>query len=146
MWFGIYAAIYLGFLIGFVVVLASDSAKSSLETRVWLTVGWSVIGLLVLFVTARFATAGVFVGETGIRVRNPLQTPHLMWDDIERFELRRVSAFFPCVCIVVLRDGSEFRAIGIRASNGRVYNDRAPAQHLVDELNGALRRARPTAP
>src|SRR3954464_11850899 len=72
MWFGIYAAIYVGFLIAFLVVLTSDSDKTSVATRIWWTVGWGVIGLLVLVVSARFATAGVLTDKSGIRIRMPL--------------------------------------------------------------------------
>jgi hypothetical protein len=141
-WVGIYGAIYAGFLIALLVVLTSDSAKTSVVTRISWTVGWGVIGLLLLAVSVRFATAGVLTDESGIRIRNPLMTPRLLWQDIERFELRFVSPLFPCVCVVVLRDGSKFTAIGIRASAGRMYNDPAPAQELVDDLNAMLRATR----
>lgn len=57
-----------------------------------------------------------------------------------------ISQYFPCVCVVFLRDGSTFTAIGIRAAtHGRMYNDPAPAQAMVDELNAMLRARRDRA-
>jgi hypothetical protein len=79
--------------------------------------------------------------SSGVEVRNFVASRSISWREIERFTVGPFQ-LLPAVCIILLRDGSSYRAGAIQAPNltrGRTVNG---ATRLVDALNQRLGEAR----
>jgi hypothetical protein len=136
-----FVGVYLFIASGSVISLSSNHRAGSSSIWIPAVCASVVLGMAAAFFAARTATAGIFTDDDGIRIRNPFMTARLLWSDIDRFELREEGRH-PSICVIILRDGSVFRALGIRAAKGWLRSNTGPAQELVDGLNAELTAAR----
>ena len=120
----------LFFVASFVNAAARDGS--------WAAVG--VIAALSAFCLLRLARAGVYAGEDGIRVLNPLRTVRVPWEHVLRFTFKPHKGF-PGLGFVELIDGREIQIWGIQARSSTVAATRIPEQ-VVAELNERLARER----
>jgi hypothetical protein len=120
----------LFFLASLVNALASDGTWPSVV----------MVGLLSLFCLTRLARAGIYAGDDGIKVVNPLRTVRVPWGHILRFTLKPRRGF-PAVAFVELIDGREIQVWGIQSRSGTVPAKRIP-QVEVDKLNERLAAVR----
>jgi hypothetical protein len=134
---GLFVFIFGG---GIISVATEHSAGSSGRTIPVICV-LAVLGIVHVFFAVRSATAAVFTDDEGVRVRNTFTTLRLLWDDIDRFELRGEGREARA-CVLILRDGSEIKAHGISSGYRWFPTSTSPAPDLVDALNAELRATR----
>lgn len=118
----------------FVASLVNAAARDG----TWAAVG--VVGALTLFCLLRLARAGVYAGDEGIRVLNPLRTVRVPWDHVLRFTLKPHKGF-PAVAFAELIDGREIQIWGIQSRSPSVAAKRIP-EEVVAALNERLTRER----
>jgi hypothetical protein len=89
--------------------------------------------LLAWFIVFRWARAGVFVVQDGVRILNPFKTTAVAWQDIRCF---RVGAhgIWSNVGIVELSDGREIVLLGICVPNPLTRPTNKTAEALVSDL------------
>jgi hypothetical protein len=95
-------------------------------------------------VAAGFLRVGVcdaFYDDRGLRVRNPLRTISVPWDQIESFSLSR-KGFTWGTAAVRRRDGKEIRIWAIQKPNASTRPNNTNAEELIDALNERLAAAR----
>lgn len=88
------------------------------------------LGPILLFVIR----TGLWITDTGIRVRNPLSSYDLAWTQIKGFRIGRHGAFSKCLLIDTL-DGQTRYAFAVQVANLSLKN---PEKHFVANLNQAL--------
>jgi hypothetical protein len=96
----------------------------------------AVIVALSVFVFFRLARAGVYAGEDGIRVVNPLATIHIPWEHLVRFTARPQGGF-PLMGFAQRVDGTEVQLWGVQARSGSTGAKRV-VEELVAQLNERL--------
>lgn len=116
----------LFFLGSLVNAIASDGTWTSV----------AIVAALSLFCLLRLARAGVYAGDDGIRVLNPLRTQKVPWDHVLRFTVK-ASKGFPAVGFAELIDGREIQIWGIQARSGSAVARRVP-EAVVAALNERL--------
>jgi hypothetical protein len=85
-------------------------------------------------VAAGFLRVGVcdaFYDDRGLRVRNPLRTISVPWDQIESFSLSR-KGFTWGTAAVRRRDGKEIRIWAIQKPNASTRPNNTNAEELID--------------
>jgi hypothetical protein len=80
-----------------------------------------------------FARAALVTSDAGIRIRNPLSTVVIGWDEVDGFRIGR-RGVLSAVCIVDLTDGSSRSAFGIQVPRARA-TARSKEQQIIDQLN-----------
>ncbi len=120
----------LFFLASLVNALASDGTWPSVV----------MVGLLSLFCLTRLARAGIYAGDDGIKVVNPLRTVSVPWGHILRFTLKPHKGF-PAVAFAELIDGREIQIWGIQSRSNTPAAKKVPQQE-VDRLNERLATVR----
>jgi hypothetical protein len=95
--------------------------------------------VLAWFIVFRWARAGVFVVQDGVRILNPLKTIAVAWQDIRCF---RVGAhgIWSKIGIVELSDGREIVLLGICAPNSLTRPTNKIAESLVSDLEKVRHR------
>jgi Bacterial PH domain len=97
-------------------------------------------GTCICAISSRLALAGVFVQNTGIRVRNLFNAFTLRWDEIEKFNIGR-SGVLGAVCRIHTHDGKTLRAFGIQESHLATVGSSHPAVEIAEALNQELAEA-----
>ena len=121
-----------------VLFFCASAVNAAVNGGGWVPVG--VVGALSLFCLLRLARAGVYAGDDGIRVLNPLRTVRVPWDHVLRFTLKPHKGF-PALGFVELIDGREIQIWGIQSRSSSVVAKRIP-EAVVGELNERLARER----
>ncbi len=98
----------------------------------WMMAAWG-IGMVVLF----SVRTSVWITPSAVRVRNPMRTLDLRWDQIRAFRLGRYKVL-PAALIIDLVDGSRRYAWAIQLSNVSMGNPNAWEHRLVKQLNELL--------
>ena len=125
-----------------VVFAAGSAAAAAIRGSGWVAVGF--VCALSIFVLLRLARAGVYAGEDGITIVNPLQTRRVAWGELLRFSLRPHGGF-AAVGFAELRDGTRVQIWGLQARTSSTASKRIP-QQIVDALNERLMSERARAP
>jgi hypothetical protein len=103
----------------------------------------AVIVAMSTFVYLRLARAGVYAGEEGIRVVNPLRTVEVPWPHLIRFTARPHRGF-PLIGFAQRVDGTEVELWGVQARSGSSGAKRV-VEDVVKQLNEHLAQVRASA-
>jgi hypothetical protein len=130
----VFAGCFVAFGVG--AAIQSEAAGSPYLGLLWLGATWSIAAFLGL----RMARLDVIVEADGIRVRNPLKSEAVSWQDIRGFTLSRfaVGEFG----IAELHDGRSIRLWGIQRGNRVTSPSGRRAELVIGTLNRELQAAR----
>jgi Bacterial PH domain len=125
------------FALGGILIAATRPETTSFAGR-WAPA--AVIVAMSTFVYLRLARAGVYAGEEGIRVVNPLRTVEIPWPHLIRFTARPHKGF-PLIGFAQRVDGTEVKLWGVQARSGSSGAMKV-CEDLIAELNERLAQVR----
>jgi len=96
----------------------------------------------IAFIEARLAFGGVWVTPDGLRVRNPVRTSRIGWDEFEGFEMRR-WLMYPDVGFVLRRKAKPVHMVSLSTLGvGGLVGDEFAVPDAIDHLEELSDRAR----
>ena len=119
------------------VLISATRPDGSVGSRVAAAV---VVVAMSGFVYFRLARAGVYAGDDGIRVVNPLETVEVPWPHLVRFTARPQGGF-PLMGFAQRVDGTEVKLWGVQARSSGAGAKRV-VEDVIEQLNEHLAQVR----
>ena len=104
-----------------------------------------VAAVLMLVIAARMPVVGIQVHANSVKVATLLYSRSFGWQDIDHFAVLPLLRY-PYVGTVVLRDGRQYRTLGLSTAPGESEGKQLRIQRPIDELNRILADQREAHP